>query len=220
MAFIVVCGAFNVFCARALPLTELVFTVVHLVGFFAFLAVLWATSEHAPASVVFTQFEDYGGWGNKGLSTLVGITTPLWCFLGPDAGAHMSEELKNSARVLPSAMMWGSVLNAVLGFVMLVTLCFCLGPDWQDGVLGLGDTPTQTGIPIVEVMYRSTGSIAATSILIALLIMLSAIGTVTVIATSSRQVWAFARDGGLPYSRMIRHVSFPTSYESFGGSCC
>lgn len=210
MAFVVVCGAFNVFAARALPATELVFTAVHILGFFVFLAVLWATSEHAPAREVFTQFEDYGGWGNKGLSTLVGMTTPLWCFLGPDAGAHMSEELMDSARVLPSAMMWGSVINALMGFVMLVTLCFCLGADWPDAVLGLGDKPTQTGIPIVEVLYRSTGSIAGTSILVAVLIMLSLIGTITVIATSSRQVWAFARDGGLPFSGWIRQVSFRT----------
>lgn len=206
MAFMIACTAFNIFCARALPVTEGIFGVFHVVGFFVFLVVLWATSDHAPASQVFTQFEDNGGWGNTGLSALVGITTPLWCFLGPDAGAHMSEELKDASRVLPSAMMWASVCNAALGFVMLVTLCFCLGPDWQDNVLGL-TTPTQTGIPIIQVLYNSTGSIAATCILTTILILLSLVGTITVIASSSRQVWAFARDEGFPFSSYIQHVS-------------
>jgi len=49
MAFIVACTAFNMFCARALPLTEGIFMVFHVLGFFIFLIVLWATSDHAPA---------------------------------------------------------------------------------------------------------------------------------------------------------------------------
>ena len=205
MVFLVAATAFNIFCARQLPLTEGIFMVVHVVGFFVFVIVLWVTSEHAPAQQVFTQFQDNGGWGNTGLSVLVGITTPLWCFLGPDAGAHMSEELKDASRVLPSAMMWGSFFNALLGLLMLITLCFCLGPDWQDNVLGLTN-PTQTGIPIIQVLYNSTNSIAATTFMTTILILLSMVGTITCIASSSRQVWAFARDKGFPFSSFIEYV--------------
>lgn len=99
MAFIVVAVAFNIFFARTLPLAESIFLILHIVGFLAFLITLWALSDHAPARQVFTHFSDGGGWGNQGLSCLVGITTPLWCFLGPDAGAHMAEELKDASRV-------------------------------------------------------------------------------------------------------------------------
>ena len=206
MLFLLAAAAFNIFCARQLPLTEGIFVVVHVVGFFVFMIVLWVTSEHATAKQVFTQFQDNGGWGNTGLSALVGITTPLWCFLGPDSGAHMSEELKDASRVLPSAMMWASFCNALLGLLMLITLCFCLGPDWQDNVLGLTN-PTQTGIPIIQVLYNSTSSIPATTFMTAILIVLSMVGTITCIASSSRQVWAFARDKGFPFSSYIEYVS-------------
>lgn len=162
MLFLLAAAAFNIFCARQLPLTEGMFMVVHIVGFLVFIIVLLVPSEHAPAKQVFTQFSDNGGWGNTGLSALVGITTPLWRFLGPDAGAHMSEELKDASRVLPSGMMWGSFFNALLGLLMLITLCFYLGPDWQDNVLGV-TSPTQTGIPVIQVLYNSTNSIAATT---------------------------------------------------------
>ena len=209
MLFLVAGTAFNIFCARQLPLTEGIFMVVHVVGFFTFVIVLWVTSEHAPAHQVFTQFEDYGGWGNKGLSTLVGITTPLWCFLGgPDASAHMSEELKDASRVLPSALMWGSVCNCLLGLLMVITLCFCLGPNWQDDVLGL-TTPTQTGIPIIQILYNSTNSKAATTFMTVILIVLDSVALITCIASTSRQVWAFARDKGFPFSAFIEHVSRP-----------
>ena len=215
MLFLTAACAFNVFCARQLPVTEGIFMVVHIVGFFVFMIVLWATSEHAPARQVFTEFQDNGGWGNTGLSALVGITTPLWSFLGPDAGAHMSEELKDASRVLPSAMMWGSLFNALLGLLMLITLCFCLGPDWQDNVLGLTN-PTQTGIPIIQVLYNSTNSIAATTFMTTILVLLSMVGTITCIASSSRQVWAFARDKGFPFSSYIEYVSGFFHSVSFG----
>lgn len=115
----------------------------------------------------------------------------------------MSEELKDASRVLPSAMMWGSFFNALLGLLMLITRCFCLGPEWQDNVLGLTN-PTQTGISIIQVLYNSTNSmIAATTFMTTILILLSMVGTITCIASSSRQVWAFARDKGFPFSSYI-----------------
>lgn len=47
-----------------------------------------------------------GGWSSTGLSCLIGLSSPIWCFIGPDAGAHMSEELKDASITLPKAMLW------------------------------------------------------------------------------------------------------------------
>ncbi|KAL8688971.1 MAG: hypothetical protein Q9224_004755 [Gallowayella concinna] len=199
MIFLIVAVAFNLFLAEKLPLAEGIFLIVHIFGYFAFLIVLWTMSDHAPASQVFGTFTDGGGWGNTGLSCLVGITTPLWCFLGPDAGAHMSEELKDAGRVLPSAMVWATFFNGLLGLTMIMTMCFCIGDI--DGILD-----SSTGIPIIQLLYNSTGSYSATVVMTTVLIVLSMVGTITVIAATSRQMWAFARDKGLPFSSYIEHV--------------
>ena len=201
MVFLVIACSFNIWLARTLPMAEGIFLMLHIFGFFAFLLVLWIMSDHAPAADVFTKFDDLGGWGNKGLSTLVGITTPLWCFLCPDAGAHMAEELKDAGSVLPKAMVWSTAVNAFFGLVMIITLCFCIGDI--EAVL---DSPT--GYPIIQVLYNSTGSYSGTVVMTVLLLILSLVGTITCVAATSRQMWAFARDKGFPFSSYIERVRF------------
>jgi choline transport protein len=60
-----------------------------------------------------------GGWSSTGLSCLVGLASPIWCFIGPDAGAHMSEELKDASITLPKAMLY--VLNDLKRFRRFLT---------------------------------------------------------------------------------------------------
>lgn len=55
-----------------------------------------------------------------GLATLVGLITPVTAFLGADAAVHMAEELKNASKTLPRVMVWTSIVNGSLGFVMLM----------------------------------------------------------------------------------------------------
>ncbi|SMR44927.1 unnamed protein product [Zymoseptoria tritici ST99CH_3D1] len=198
--FVLMAVGFNIFCAQHLPLAEGVLLCVHVFGFFVFLLTFWIMADHAPASKVFTEFNDGGGWGSQGLSCLVGLSTPVWCFIGPDAGAHMSEELKDSSLQLPKAMMWATVLNGVLGITMLITFCFCIT-----------DLPTllesDSSFPIVQVLQNATGSVAASCVLGALLVVLIFFSTVTTVASASRQIWAFSRDQGFPFSSWIRVVA-------------
>lgn len=44
----------------------------------------------------------------------------------PDAGAHMSEELKDASKELPRAMIWSITLNGILGITMVISFCFCI----------------------------------------------------------------------------------------------
>ncbi|KAF2731414.1 amino acid transporter [Polyplosphaeria fusca] len=190
---------FNIFCARQLPLVESVILVLHVIAFFVFFIVFWAMAERAPAKEVFTVWTDGGGWGSLGTSALVGLSTPLWCFIGPDAGAHMSEELVDASAVLPRAMMWATFFNGLLGIAMMITFVFCGGA--LDSVLN-----SDTGVPVLQALLNATGSIAGTTILGVLLLVLVFFASVSTAASSSRQVWAFARDKGLPFSGWIEYV--------------
>lgn len=91
-AFLFLTFAFNLFLSHKLPLAEGIILVLHVLGFFAFLIVLWVMPGNSLGSAknVFTEFSNGGGWSSQGVSCLVGLTTPIWCFIGPDAGAHVS----------------------------------------------------------------------------------------------------------------------------------
>ena len=64
---ITICVAlFNIFLARHLPLVEGIILVLHLAGFLAIMAPLWAMAPRTPTSQVWTSFVDGGPWGSGG----------------------------------------------------------------------------------------------------------------------------------------------------------
>jgi choline transport protein len=93
---------------------------LHIGGFVAILVPLWVLGPKGESDFVWTTFLDEGQWGSLGVACLVGMLTPTTAFLGADAAVHMSEELKNASKVLPRAMIWTSVVNGAMGFVMLM----------------------------------------------------------------------------------------------------
>ncbi|KAK5726509.1 hypothetical protein LTR17_012632 [Elasticomyces elasticus] len=189
---------FNTLLAHQLPLLEYVVLAIHLLGFLCILIPLWALSTRSPSTEVWTSFND-PGWGNQGLSTLIGIVASVAPLLGADAAAHMAEELVNASFTLPRILLWATVVNGAMAFVMLVTFCYCIGD--LESVLS-----TPTGYPFIQVFYNSTQSLPAANAMTSLIIILSACSNITVMAGSSRQLFAFARDSGVPFASWVAYV--------------
>jgi len=196
----------NTVFVRKLPLLEDVGLVLHTLGFLAFVSVLWATAPHSDTKDVWTKFEDNSGWGSVGLSTLVGILGPIITLIGSDSSCHLSEELRDASWILPRAMIVTAVANYSLGFVMTVTVMSALGDDVA-AVLN-----TRLGQPWIQVLLNATESRIATSIMTAFLSVMLLCCAVNSITTASRQLFAFARDKGLPFSGWLAHVSSKTSF--------
>lgn len=191
---------FNTYIYRRLPLLEGCAMMLHFLGFVAFVVVLWVMGPRGDAKTVFTNFEDNNGWGSIGLATLVGLLSPISSLVGSDSACHLSEELRDASWYLPVSMIATASVNYLLGFVMTISLMFTVG-----NVEEAFNTPT--GQPYVQVVLNATRSRGATIVLttvMALLILFSAINVVT---TSSRQIFAFARDKGLPFSDFLSYVS-------------
>ncbi|PNS17723.1 Choline transport protein [Sphaceloma murrayae] len=189
----------NTFLVRKLPLLEGIVMFFHIFGFFAVFVILWIMGPRAPASEVFTEFEDNAGWGNIGLACLVGISSPVVTLVGADSSCHLSEELQNASWVLPRAMIATAATNYALGFLMTVTLMMNLG----DVSAALA---SPTGQPYVYVLQQATRSYTATWVLTSIVAILLVSCAINQVTTSSRQLFAFARDGGLPFSSFLGHV--------------
>ena len=188
-------------------------------GFFAFLIVLWVMAPQSDASILST-FNN-NGWGSPGLACLVGISAPVVSTIGAvscgrmfsfdqrsalltvrllqDSQCHLSEELKNASKILPISMLATALTNYILGFIMLVTLVFCIGD--LDAAL---ESATQQ--PYVEILLNATQSKAATLTLTSIIFVLLVACAVNNVTSSSRQLWSFARDGGLPFSNWLAYV--------------
>ena len=190
--------------AKRLPTIEIGVLFLHLLGFFGVLIPLWVlaprNSTMNSAKMVFTQFEDLGGWPTQGLSFMVGLLTSVYGLLGADSAVHMAEEIRDASVILPRATMWSIAINGAFGWVMMITFAFTAGNP-------LYIVSSKTGYPFIQAFYNATQSKAGTTVMVSIMIVNITSSVISTLATVSRQLWSFGRDHGLPGSAFVAHVS-------------
>lgn len=183
----------NTVGAKHLPMLEAIILFLHTFGFFVILIPLWVLAPRTSAAKVFGEFSNFGGWSSVGGATIVGMITPTGSLAGYDAAAHMAEEVRDASKVVPRAMITTILLNGLMGFIMIITFCFCIT-----------DLPTLLSLPVafpfVEVFHSATGSTTGATLMSIVVIVLTMCTCMSGLAAASRQVFAFARDEGLPAS--------------------
>ena len=118
-----------------------------------------------------------------------------------------AEEIKDASRTLPKALMSAVAINGCLGLIVVITLCFTMG-DLQEVL----NTPTR--VPFIQVFFNTTKHYTGASIMAAIIVTLLTTAVISEVATASRQIWSFARDGGLPFSKALTQVGFWISSSS------
>ncbi len=214
LAILIVTIFLNTWGATVLPLLESISLFGHLAGFIITLIPLWVLCSRNSAAAVFTEVVNNGGWSNTGTACLVSQVSVLFCILGSDSIVHIcksrievesemivdistAEEVENASLNVPRAMWWSYLGNVLLGTVMLITMLFCIGD--LDGVI-------ESDAPYL-VLFTNTGSTAVALLLSIVLFILVFAGNITCVATASREIWAFSRDKGFPYSKWISKAS-------------
>lgn len=92
-------------------------------------------------------------------------------------------------------------LNGALGLGSYIALLFSIGDI--DAALA-----TPTGWPFIEIFYNATNSKAGTTAMTSVLIVLIICATFGYVAAASRQMWAFARDRGVPFHSYLAKVRY------------
>ena len=128
VAIIVVCLVINIFTPRALHYISVIGTVAHVLGFFAVVITLLATTkEKNSAKAVFATLTDETGYHNKGIAFLIGLLPTASGFTGMDTCARYSEETAKPHTDVPRAMFWGVLTNAIIGLPFVLAIAFCMG---------------------------------------------------------------------------------------------
>ncbi|KAK3717684.1 hypothetical protein LTR37_005751 [Vermiconidia calcicola] len=195
---VVIAYGANIYGAKVLPYWQNIFFALHILAYFAYIVPIWISAPAASHSQVWATFKNDGGWSSMGLALLVGQLTGVSEQCGIDTTAHMSEEVKNAAKVIPRTMMTVFVINFVLLFPAIVTICYHT-PDLE---AALSDSTTYPAIFVLR-QSMSTGWV---TVIIAIIALICCASCINYFAAVTRDLFAFARDNGLPFSPWISTI--------------
>ncbi|KAB8256560.1 GABA permease [Aspergillus pseudonomiae] len=198
-AMILVIYFFNVYAASWMPRIQNLLLALHILCFVVVITVLLAMAPRQPASVVFLEFSNTGGWSSMGLALMVGQISAIYAGLSTDATAHMSEEVRDAGRYVPIAMVWGFFTNGTMAVVLVITYLFAM-PSLEDAL------QDPTGFPFIYVFKNAVGT-AGVNGLTAIILIPVIFSNILFNASTARQTYAFARDKGLPFAKWICKVN-------------
>ena len=129
---------------------------------------------------------------------LLGLLLPIYTITGYDGSAHTSEETKNATATVPRAIVKSVLWAFLAGWVILSAVVLAI-PDMREAA--------QQGWNVFFwVLEKRLPDIIRYPILISIFLCQMLCGMATVTSTS-RMTFAFARDGGLPLSKLLASVN-------------
>jgi amino acid transporter len=84
-AMVAVIYFFNVYASSWMPRMQNALLFLHFFCWVVVVVVLWAMAPHQPASAVFTQFYNGGGWPTMGVSLMIGQISSIYGSLSTSA---------------------------------------------------------------------------------------------------------------------------------------
>ncbi|KAJ5808576.1 hypothetical protein N7474_009845 [Penicillium riverlandense] len=163
------------------------------------IALLYLTPDKQPASWVFTHFTDGSGWGSKVFSFFLGFLSVAWTMTDYDGTTHMSEETHDAAIRGPVAIQTAVLVSGVFGWLLTVSMCFCL-TDFESIL------KSPTGLPAAQIFLNAGGKRGGTAMW-AFAILVQFFTGCSAMLADTRMAYAFARDEALPFSKFISKVN-------------
>jgi amino acid transporter len=153
--------------------------------------------------VTFTNYSGTAGgdvWpASEGITWLFALGTllPAYTITGFDGSAHVAEETKQAADSVPRGIVRSVLISGAAGWIMLCAMVMAAPNLATAAATGEGAFLTIMNRVLPHPLFISLGGG------IAVAQYLCGLATVT---AASRMAFAFARDGGLPFSGMVRRV--------------
>jgi amino acid transporter len=170
--------------------------VYHIFGVLAIVIALALFAPKQPLDTLFAKTFTTVTDHPYGYAFLIGLLQAQWTYTGYDASAHVSEETRDPRLRAPWGVYWAVVISAIAGYAMLAMV-----------TLAIRDLPAQANAdnPFISIMEGALGSFAGRVCTWLAVIAMLFCGLACITSTS-RMIFAFARDGGLPGSGRLRQV--------------
>ncbi|KPI43975.1 Choline transport protein [Cyphellophora attinorum] len=199
VAFVAACTLITVFLSRQIPLLETISFFASITGVVVFFVVVLAVSPtKQPASAVFVRWDNQTGWGD-GTAFFLAVGQAMYSYLAVDSASHIAEEVPEPGKRVPRTMWLTVVIGALTALPWTIAFLF--------SIQNL-DAVSASPLPIMEI-YRQAlrGSNAGAAFLTTWLLIMYFGACIGCTVTTGRLIWAFARDGGMPYSKFFSQVN-------------
>ncbi|AQS85729.1 MAG: amino acid permease [Acetobacter aceti] len=127
------------------------------------------------------------------------LILPAYTITGFDASAHVAEETIDARNVVPRGMINAVMISGLFGFVMVCSFILAM-PD-----------PTASASQGGDVFFNLLAQLPVPgwlrSLMYVMIVVANYLCALAGMTSTSRMVFAFGRDGGLPGSRLWRYVS-------------
>ena len=154
--------------------------------------------------VTFTNYSGEAGggvWpkhGSMAWMFILGFLLPAYTITGFDASAHTSEETVDAPVNVPRGIVRSVLISSLFGFVLLAFVVAAI-PNADEAAAKGNDA----FVFILDAVLPKKLSFA----LIAGIVVAQYLCGLATVTSASRMAFAFARDGGLPFSNALRRVS-------------
>ncbi|EHK18240.1 uncharacterized protein TRIVIDRAFT_44930 [Trichoderma virens Gv29-8] len=156
-----------------------------------------ARGDKQSSTWVWTNFEPSSGWPPV-VSFFTGLTTHAYMFGGLDSALHLAEETLDASRTVPKALMSTIGIGFFSGFVFSVAMTYCI-PSL--------DIFANDPVPIYKLWRIASKSDTAATVFLVTGIVIFTFILIATQQTTSRLIWALARDRGLVFSSQFAKLS-------------
>jgi amino acid transporter len=171
--------------------------IYHVAGVAAVVLALAFFSPRQPVSWLFTKtfttIKDQPYW----FAFLGGLLEAQWTYTGYDASAHTIEETRNARVSAPWGIYLSVAISGVFGFIMLAFV-----------TLAIRDLPVAAAVqnPFIYILEQALGRTFGSAILWVVTLAMWFCG-LSCVTSTSRMIFAFARDHGMPLSSVWSQIS-------------
>jgi amino acid permease (GABA permease) len=202
-------GLLNTFGVRLVAFLNDLSVWWHIVGVLVIVVAMFASapSGHFTVGEVFSTFKNGTGWSNSVYVFLIGLLLAQYTFTGYDASAHMTEETVSADVAGPRGIVMSIVVSLVAGWILLIGVTYAISN--YAAVRG-----SATGVPPAQIFIDAVGRTGG-ELLLLIVIGAQFFCGMSSVTANSRMIYAFSRDGALPFSntwhKINRRTRTPTN---------